>query len=199
MQWKKMLLALIIGLILFITDMRFGWISVSIGGVWTLFLIIFIVGVIAGDISGGFLAGLLTALLGVGLLALIPEILVPELTISATDLFARMWIVMAASISYSARFPDAPVPWIEALVISILLVLLAPLVYGLAMFFGPVGGLFGRFIHPKIFKPKEAPVHVPSQEPVPTPPAPEPVVPEESPPAEVEEEEPEGVEPEPSE
>ena len=172
MQLKKVLLALVIGIILFITDMLFGWISVSLGGVWTLFIIIFIVGILAGDISGGFLAGLLTELLGVGLLAMAPEVFFPEVTITATDIFSRMWLVMSLSISYSMRFPDAPIPWIEGIVIIALLVVLAPIVYAMALFFGPLGGLIGRFIHPRIFKPKEAPPPVPSQEPQPSAPPP---------------------------
>ncbi len=202
MQWKKVLLAIIIGIILLITDILYGWMSVSLSGVWTLFIIIFIVGILAGDISGGFIAGILTELLGVGLLAMIPEIFFPEVTITATDILSRMWLVMALSISYRMRFPDAPVPWIEGVVIIMLLVALAPLVYGLALFFGLLGGLIGRFIHPRIIKPKAAPVSVPSQEPPPTPPAPEPAVLEDSPPEEVieeEPEEPEGLEPESSE
>lgn len=177
MQLKKMLLAIIIGVVLFITDMRFGWISVYTGGIWMIFLLLFIVGILAGDISGGFIAGLLTELIGVGLLALIPSILAPEAIITSTDLFARMWAIMALSLSYSARFPSAPVPWIEGLVIVILLIVLAPLVYAMALFFGLLGGVFGRIIHPRIFKPKDAPVHVPSQEPQPAHPAPEPPAP----------------------
>ena len=205
MQWKKVLLSIIIGIILFITDMIFGWISVSLGGVWTLFIIIFIVGIIAGDISGGFLAAFLTELLGVGLLAMAPEIFFPEVTITATDIFSRMWLVMSLSISYSMRFPDAPIPWIEGIVIIALLVILAPLVYAMALFFGLIGGLIGRFIHPRVFKPKEAPV--PSQVPQPSAPPPpqeEPIedtsVPEEEPALEGEpEEEPSATDLEPSE
>ena len=172
MQLKKVLFAIIVGLILFITDMLYGWLSVSLGGVWTLFVIIFIVGILAGDISGGFIAGLLTELIGVGLLAMIPEIFFTEVTITATDIFSRMWLVMSLSISYSMRFPDAPIPWIEGIVIIALLVVLAPLVYAMALFFGLLGGLFGRFIHPRIFKPKETPASVPSQEPQPSVPPP---------------------------
>ncbi len=163
MQFKKVLLAVIIGIILFITDMLYGWISVSLGGVWTLFIIILIIGILAGDISGGFIAGLLTELIGVGLLAISPEIFFPEVTITATDIFSRMWLVMSLSISYSMRFPDAPIPWIEGIVIIALLVVLAPFVYAMALFFGLLGGLIGRFIHPRIFKPKAAPVGAPSQ------------------------------------
>jgi len=172
MQLKKVLFAIIIGIILFITDMLYGWLSVSLGGIWTLFIIIFIVGILAGDISGGFTAGLLTELLGVGLLAIAPEIFFREVTITATDIFARMWLVMSLSISYSMRFPDAPIPWIEGIVIIALLIVLAPIVYAMALFFGPLGGLFGRFIHPRVFKPKEAPARVPSQEPRPSAPPP---------------------------
>jgi hypothetical protein len=195
MQLKKVLLAIIIGIVLFITDMLFGWMSVSLGGVWTLFIILFIVGILAGDISGGFIAALLTELLGVGLLAIAPEIFFPEVTITATDIFSRMWLVMSLSISYSMRFPDAPIPWIEGIVIIALLVVLAPLVYAMALFFGLIGGLIGRFIHPRVFKPKEAPAPVTYQEPQPSaapPPQEEPMedtsVPEEEP---VFEEEPE--------
>ncbi len=172
MQLKKVLLAVIIGIILFITDMLYGWISVSLGGVWTLFIIILIVGILAGDISGGFTAGLLTELIGVGLLAISPEIFFPEVTITATDIFSRMWLVMSLSISYHMRFPDAPIPWIEGIVIIALLVVLAPFVYAMALFFGFLGGVIGRLIHPRIFKPKEAPVRAPSQAQAPSAPPP---------------------------
>ena len=172
MQWKKVLLAIIIGVILFLTDMRFGWISFAIGGVWTLFIIMFIVGILSGDIAEGFLAGILTELIGVGILALIPDIFFTEITVSATDFLARMWIVMGLSLSYSLRFPDAPVPWIEGLVIIILLIALAPVVYVMALLFSFLGGILARIIHPRIFKPKEAPAYVPSQEPRPSTPQP---------------------------
>ena len=190
MQLKKMLFALIIGIILFISDMMFGWMSVFIGGIWTLFLIVFIVGIIAGDMSGGFLAGFLTMLLGVLLLAIFPQILVPGVTVGG-DILGRMWIVMALSLSYSMRFPEAPVPWIEGLVIVILLIALAPLVYAMALLFGPLGGLIGGFIYRRIFKPEGAPVRATAQAPQPAPPAPEPPAPQEAPRDEVVEEEPE--------
>ncbi len=175
MQWKKILFATIVGIILFITDMKFGWISFALGGVWTLFIIVFIVGILAGDISGGFIAGILTEVLGVGIFALIPEmILSPGITIEATDILSRMWLVMALSLSYSTRFPDAPVPWIETLVIIILLILLAPLVYAMALIFGPFGGLIGRSIYPRIFKPEGTPIRTTAQQPQPSaPPSPQ--------------------------
>jgi hypothetical protein len=118
----------------------------------------FIVGIIAGDISGGFFAAFLTELLSVLLLVLFPQILVPGATITAGDLFSMMWLVMGLSLSYQLRFPDEPVPWIESILIIAILIVLAPFVYAMALIFGPLGGLVGRFIHPRIFKPEGAPV-----------------------------------------
>ena len=189
MQWKKVLFATIIGLILYITEFNFGWMSFALGGLWAIFIIVLIVGILAGDISGGFVAGLLTLLLGVGILAVIPALVNPEFGIAATDILSRMWLVMALSLSFSTRFPDAPVPWVETLVIVVLLILLAPIVYGMALIFGPIGGLIGRFIYPRIFKPEGAPVRATAQEPQPAPPAPEPPAPDDTLQEEVVEEE----------
>jgi len=191
MQWKKVLFATIIGIILFITEFNFGWMSFALGGLWAVFIIVFIVGILAGDISGGFVAGLLTLLLGVGILAVIPALVNPEYGVAATDILSRMWIIMALSLSYSTRFPDAPVPWVETLVIVIILILLAPLVYGIALLFGPLGGGIGRIIYPRIFKPEGAPVRATAPTPQSAPPAPEPPAPQEPAQGEVVEEEPE--------
>ena len=197
MQWKKVLFATIIGIILYIAEFNFGWMSFALGGLWAVFIIVLIVGILAGDISGGFVAGLLTLLLGVGILAVIPALVNPEFGIAATDILSRMWLVMALSLSFSTRFPDAPVPWVETLVIVVILILLAPIVYGMALIFGPIGGLIGRFIYPRIFKPEGAPVRATAQEPQPAPPAPEPPAPDDTLQEEVEESS--GLDSEPSE
>ena len=201
MQWKKVLFATIIGIILYIAEFNFGWMSFALGGLWAVFIIVFIVGILAGDISGGFVAGLLTLLLGVGILAVVPALLNPEFGVAATDIVSRMWLVMALSLSFSTRFPDAPVPWIETLVIVIILIVLAPLVYGIALLFGPLGGGIGRIIYPRIFKPEGAPVRATAPTPQSAPPAPEPPAPQEPAQEEVVEEEPEepaDLDPEPS-
>ena len=168
MQWKKIIFAVVIGLILFFTEMLYGWISASLGGIWTLFIIVLIVGILAGDISGGLVAGLLTELIGVGTIAIIPGFFFPEITITATDILGRMWLVMSLSISHSLRFPDEPVPWVEAIVLVVLLVLLAPIVYAMSLIFALIGGLIGRSIYPRVFKPKGAPTPSPSQKPQPS-------------------------------
>ncbi|MFW9767347.1 MAG: hypothetical protein ACFFF9_08220 [Candidatus Thorarchaeota archaeon] len=179
MQWKKVLIAIIVGIILWMSDILYGWMSVNISGIWTIFIVMFIVGIISGDISGGFVAAFLTELLSILLLVLFPQILVPGATITASDLFGMMWLVMGLSLSYSLRFPDEPVPWIEGLVIIALLIILAPFVYAMALFFGLLGGIFGRFIHPRVFKPKGASTPIPSQQPQQAPPPPQPPAPDE--------------------
>ncbi|OLS26871.1 MAG: hypothetical protein ThorAB25_20860 [Candidatus Thorarchaeota archaeon AB_25] len=172
MQWKKVLFATIVGIILFIADIKSGFIAFSLGGIPSIFLIVFIVGILAGDISGGFVAGLLTELLGTGLLAVIPQILIPEFTFTETEILFRMWIIMAISVSYSTTYGTEPVPWLVGIVLVALLVLLAPFVFGFALIFGPLGGLIGRFIYPRIFKSEPAPTRVPAQQPQPSAPPP---------------------------
>ncbi len=203
MQWKKVLFASIVGIILFIVDIKTGFIAFSLGGIPSIFIIVFIVGILAGDISGGFVAGILSELLGVGLLAVIPQILIPEATnVIATDILSRMWLIMGISVSASTTYGMEPVPWLVGIILLAFLFLLAPFVFGFALLFGPIGGLIGRFIYPRIFKPKDAPLYVPSQDPPPTPPAPEPPAPEEVSQEEVIEEKSEeqpSLEPEPSE
>ncbi|MFW9832700.1 MAG: hypothetical protein ACFFEK_01790 [Candidatus Thorarchaeota archaeon] len=176
MQWKKALIAIIVGIIVWMSDILFGWMSVNISGIWTIFIVMFIVGIIAGDFSGGFVAAFLTELLSVLLLALFPQVLVPGATITADNIFSMMWLVMGLSLSYHLRFPDEPVPWFEAIVIIAILIVLAPFVYAMALLFGLLGGGIGKIIYSRIFKEEKAPVpaYVPSQEPPPSqPPAPQ--------------------------
>jgi len=202
MQWKKVLFATIVGIILFIVDIKTGIISLSLGGLPSIFIIVFIVGILAGDISGGFVAGILTELLGVGLVAVIPQILIPEYVFTATDILSRMWIIMGISVSYGTTFGTEPVPWLVGIILVAFLILLAPFIFAFALLFGPIGGLIGRFIYPRIFKPEGAPIRASAQVPQPTPPAPEPPAPEEVPQEEVIEEEsedPSSLESEPSE
>jgi hypothetical protein len=202
MQWKKILFATIVGTILFIVDIKTGFIAFSLGGFPSIFLIVFIVGILAGNASGGFVAGLLTELLGLGLPAVIPQILIPEFTFAAPEIWARMWILMALSVSYSTTYGSGePVPWLVGIVIVALLIVFAPIVFGFALLFGPLGGLIGRFIYPRIFKPEGAPVRATAQPPQPSQPAPEPPAPDEAPQEEVVEEEveePADLDPEPS-
>jgi hypothetical protein len=172
MQWKKILFATIVGIILFIADIKTGFIAFSLGGIPSIFLIVFIVGILAGNASGGFVAGLLTELLGLGLPAVIPQILIPEFTFAAPEILARMWILMALSVSYSTTYGTEPIPWLFGIVLVALLIVFAPIVFGFALLFGPLGGLIGKPIYSRIFKSDEAPVRVPAQEPQPSAPPP---------------------------
>lgn len=172
MHWKKILFATIVGIILFIADIKTGFIAFSLGGIPSIFVIVFVVGILAGDGGSGFVSGFLTELLGVGLLATIPQILIPEFTFAAQDVFTRMLVIMALSVSYSTSYGTEPVPWFVGIVIVAILVLVAPFVFAFALLFGPIGGLIGKPIHSRIFKTKPGPVSVPSQEPQPSAPPP---------------------------
>ena len=167
MQWKKILFSTIIGIILFIADLKTGFIAFSLGGIPSIFLILFVVGILAGDASSGFAAAILTVLLGVGLPAVIPQILIPEYTFSTTHVLSRMWIIMGISVAYSTTFGSEPVPWLVGIVLIALLIIFAPFVFEFGLLFGLMGGLIGKPIHSRIFKTEAAPYRAPPQQPPP--------------------------------
>ncbi len=163
MQNRKIAIATIIGIILFITDLKYGWIAYPLSGIPSIFLIVFIVGIIAGDGGSGFVSGILAEVLGVLIVALLPEILSPEFTISGADVFSRMWAIMILSVSYSVRFESEPI--IVIFLWLILLVWIAPLIFGMAILFGPLGGFIGSFIYSRVSRSEATPARVPSPQP----------------------------------
>ena len=136
--------------------MNTGLISFSLFGIPSIFLIVFIAGIIGGDAASGFVSGLITELGGVFLLALIPEILLPAHEITTTDIFLRMLIIMAMSVGYATSYATEQIPLIIAPLIIALLVLFSPLIFGMALLFGLLGGLIGKPIYSRGSKPKAA-------------------------------------------
>lgn len=152
MQYRKIVVATIIGWILFITDLNTGWMSFALAGIPSIFIIVFVVGIISGDAVSGLVSGLLASFGGVALVALIPDILLPAHPIATTDYFLRMLVVMAMSVAYATEYATEPVPWIIAPIIVAILVLISPFVFGMSVLFGLLGGLIGKPIYSRIFK-----------------------------------------------
>jgi len=143
MRQKEVLVASIVGIAMFITDLKFSWLSMYLGTIPGLFVIAFVVGVLATDISGGLLSAF-TALLG-GLLVsvvffqyLYPELWSPEATMSGLFMFVVL---------YSIRnlLPDREVSLVEAITMILVLIIVAPIMYAISIGIGAIGGIVGRF------------------------------------------------------
>jgi hypothetical protein len=154
MHKLKVLFATIVGIVLFIVDFNTGFIGLTLGFP-SIFLIVFIAGIIAGDGVSGFVAGFLTEMLGVLLVALVPHVLVPGYVFAADDIFTRIIVVMMISVAYGTPWATDPVPWIAGLFLIIILFIIAPIFFGMALLMGPLGGLIGKAIYARVLKPEE--------------------------------------------
>ncbi|MFW9838334.1 MAG: hypothetical protein ACFFE7_12495 [Candidatus Thorarchaeota archaeon] len=146
MHRLKVLIATIVGLFLFITDVVTGWMGLTLGFP-AVFIIVFIVGIIAGDGVSGFVAGLLTEFLGVFLLAAVPQILMPGYEFASDNILVCMFVIMLISVAYGTRLATEPMPLIEGLVSLLVLIIITPFVFLFALILGPIGGLGGKAIY----------------------------------------------------
>jgi hypothetical protein len=143
MRQKEVLVASIVGMAMFITDLKFSWLSMYLGTIPGLFVIAFVVGVLATDISGGLLSAFVALVGGVILSVAFFEYLYPELWNPETTLLGLLLFVPM----YSLRnmFPDEDMSLAEALTMLVLLLVVTPVMYVISIGMGAIGGIVGRF------------------------------------------------------
>ena len=150
MRPKEMLVAIIVGTIMFITDMKFNWLSMFLGPIPGLFVIAFLVGVIATDVVSGLMSVFLTEVTGVAISVaffsyLFPEYWNPETTLAGVILFV---------VVYSVRnlFSDEEMSPVEAIGMLVVIILLTPMAYGFCIVLGAIGGIVGRLLRENIIE-----------------------------------------------
>ncbi len=150
MRQKEVLVASIVGIAMFITDLKFSWLSMYLGTIPGLFVIAFVVGVLATDIGGGLLSAFVALVGGVAVSGaffsyLFPEYWNPETTLAGVILFV---------VVYSVRnlFPDEEMSPAEAIGMFIVMLVLTPMAYGFCMVLGAIGGFVGRLLRENIIE-----------------------------------------------
>ena len=143
MRQKEVLVASIVGIAMFITDMKFSWLSMYLGTIPGLFVIAFVVGVLATDISGGLLSAFISlvggvAVSGVFFQYLYPELWSPEATLSGGFMFVVLY-------SIRNMYPDREMSLAEAITMLVVLIIVAPIMYTISIGIGAIGGVVGRF------------------------------------------------------
>jgi len=143
MRQKEVLVASIVGIAMFITDLKFSWLSMYLGTIPGLFVIAFVVGVLATDIGGGLLSAFVALVGGVIVSVAFFQYLYPELwSPEATLLVLLMFVPM-----YSLRnmFPDEEMSLVEAITMLVVLLIVTPIMYAISIGIGAIGGIVGRF------------------------------------------------------
>jgi hypothetical protein len=152
MRQKEVLVASIVGIAMFITDLKFSWLSMYLGTIPGLFVIAFVVGVMATDIGGGLLSAFVALVGGVVVSVaffqyLYPELWSPETTLLGILLFVPMY-------SLRNMFPDEEMSLAEALTMLVILLVITPVMYVISIGIGAIGGLAGRLLRERIIEPR---------------------------------------------
>ena len=162
---SKMLWAIIIGFVMVATDMKFGWMSLFLGGISSVLLIALVVGVIAGAFKDGIIAMLGTLVVSVLGITLLMPFLYPEWITAFAPFFIPIDILRVSFVivQQSATLGTTGQPWY--LVgeffpgeIGFGTVILTPFIFGLALLLGGVGGYIMTRVMSKPSSQEPAPV-----------------------------------------
>ena len=163
------LLAVIVGLGLFLSDLIFGWLTFLCGSIPVIFVMALIIGIVAGSHAGAVFSTLITWVGGVLIGILIAPIIFadfmnPEQTILGLFLFIVIYPLRG--------FFDFTVEGniVEVLVVGlgllIIMLILTPVLYLFSFAFAPIGVVIGNFIRRRVGGRSETPSPVVQETPV---------------------------------
>lgn len=137
----NVLIATIVGVALFLLDMKTGLIS-YIFVIPSVITIAIITGIVALDVGEGVLAALLYMVIGITIIVFLHPLILPEWGELSDSVLTKFIVVMMYSILYSFDFSSWP--WLLAPLVIALLFILAPIIYGIALMLSVLGGFIGR-------------------------------------------------------
>jgi len=162
---SKMLWAIIVGFVMVVTDMMFGWMSLFLGGLSSVFIVALVVGLIAGKFKDGILAMLGTLVVSVIGITLLMPFLFPEWLPVFAPFFIPIDILRVSFVivQQSATLGTRGLPWYQVGEffpgeIGFGTVILTPFIFGIALFIGGVGGYIMTRVMSKPSSQEPAPV-----------------------------------------
>ncbi len=162
---SKMLWAIIVGFVMVATDMKFGWISLFLGGISSVLIVALVVGVIAGKFKDGILAMLGTLVVSVIGITLLMPFLYPEWLAAFAPFFIPLDILRVALVivQQSATLGTSGTPWylvgeFAPGEMDFGVLIFTPFIFGMALFLGGVGGYIMTRVMNKPSSQEPAPV-----------------------------------------
>ncbi|MGY5880575.1 MAG: hypothetical protein RTV31_10000 [Candidatus Thorarchaeota archaeon] len=158
----KLIVPIVVGVILFVTDFTFGWLSLITGPVPMLFVIAIIIGILSPDIENTVWATIIAWITSVLVSSLVAITVLGYVPSSNVPVFGAMMYVIVHSphvsieILYGADLNHAPfVHW-----------MLAPMFYVFSFGFSALGGLLGKYLRKGIQKKSEVQIAVVEETPI---------------------------------
>ena len=181
----EFLLAIIVGLVIFLTDLIFGWLTFLSGPIPVIFIIAIIIGFVAGTHAGAVGATMITWIGGILIGVLIAPIvfvdtLNPDQTLLGLFLFVFIYSVRGFyTFTYEGNIIEVLV---VGLIYFIVMLIVTPVLYLISFAFVPIGVVIGKFIRRRVGGRPEKQIPVVQETPViqSTPVVEEPVAVEES-------------------
>ncbi|RDE13302.1 MAG: hypothetical protein C4K48_08710 [Candidatus Thorarchaeota archaeon] len=153
-KWE-FILATIVGVILFVSDLVFGWLTMISGPVPVIFTIAIIIGLIAGGLGLALLSTLASWVIGILIGALIGPFVMVDLIGTEQTFFSLFVFVFIYSIrgmfSFTYEGNIVEVLLVGLLYLVVMLVI-TPIVYALSFVFAAVGGVLGRVLRDSLKK-----------------------------------------------
>jgi len=150
---REFLLAIIIGLAIFLTDFIFGWLTFLSGPIPVIFIIAIIIGLVAGTHGGAVGATMITWIGGILIGVLIAPIvfvdtLNPDQTFLGLFLFVFLYSVRGFySFTYEGNIVEVLV---VGLIYFLVMLIITPILYLISFAFAPIGVVIGKFIRKRV-------------------------------------------------
>ncbi len=151
---RELILAIVVGVIIFLTDLAFGWLSFLTGPFPVLFIMATIIGIIAGKVGDALKATFLTWIIGILLGCLLAPIIfaefwTDEIFLPLLPLIVMMWSTRGMLIDFQVEGT-----WVEAMAVAagmlILWLILTPALYLLSFIPAAIGGFIGKMVHERL-------------------------------------------------
>lgn len=145
----QMLVAILVGVTIFVTDFIYGWLTFLTGPFPVIFVMAFIIGLIAGNGTKGVLATIISWAIGLGLgYVFAPILLADFMGPDTTELGLIFGILMWPLRGYYDSFNVDNV--FQAIGLIIVSLFLTPVIYLISLGVGGLGGLVGKFVRKRV-------------------------------------------------
>ncbi len=153
-KWE-LILATIVGVILFVSDLVFGWLTMFLGPIPVIFIVAIIIGVIAGGIGLALLSTLASWAIGIVIGALIAPVAFDDFFTSEPTFFSLLFFVFIYSIRGMYNFTyegDIVEVLIVGLLYLVVMIVITPIIYLLSFVLAALGGILGKLLRKSLNK-----------------------------------------------
>jgi hypothetical protein len=154
----ELILAIIVGLALFLSDLAFGWLTMISGPIPVIFIMALLIGIIAGGIGKAVLCTLVSWVFGLLIGTLTAPILLADVVSPSQDFFTLFIIVFLYSLRgmYSFTYEGNIIEvLVTGLLYLIVMMIFTPVIYLMSFIFSALGGYIGIVIRRTRSKPQE--------------------------------------------